>query len=251
MCTIILAHRIYPGTPLLVAANRDELLDRPAAGPRLLPVGGLEVFAPLDLLEGGTWLGLNSAGVFVGITNRFGAGRDADRRSRGELVFSALSEPTAIRAARRVGRIDPTSYNGFHLLMADRASATILWSDGARLHASELAPSVVWLTERSFGAAPSGREEYLRGRLALMETRPEPDEAALLKLMAHHATPAFDSLCVHLDAPRYGTRSTTIVRLRTSPAPSARFVCTDGPPCRTEPRDYSEDATAMLRRAQS
>ena len=106
MCTIILAHRIYPGTPLLVAANRDELLDRPAAGPRLLPVGGLEVFAPLDLLEGGTWLGLNSAGVFVGITNRFGAGRDADRRSRGELVFSALSEPTAIRAARPSSETD-------------------------------------------------------------------------------------------------------------------------------------------------
>ncbi|MBM4380007.1 MAG: NRDE family protein [Deltaproteobacteria bacterium] len=34
MCTLLAAFRVHPDYPLLVAANRDERLDRRASGPR-------------------------------------------------------------------------------------------------------------------------------------------------------------------------------------------------------------------------
>src|SRR5712692_8012823 len=71
VCTLICAFRVFPRWPLIVAANRDEHLNRPASPPRLWP-GDLSFVAPRDEAAGGTWLGLNSAGLFVGVTNRFG-----------------------------------------------------------------------------------------------------------------------------------------------------------------------------------
>ena len=72
-----------PGGVLQVAANRDEFLKRPAAPPSIWEEGWL---APRDLEAGGTWLGLNPRGLFVGVTNRAGVHRASDRRSRGLLV---------------------------------------------------------------------------------------------------------------------------------------------------------------------
>ena len=39
MCTLIALHRCYPDASLVVAANRDEYLDRPAEGPALRALG--------------------------------------------------------------------------------------------------------------------------------------------------------------------------------------------------------------------
>jgi uncharacterized protein with NRDE domain len=69
MCTLIVLHRCVPGTPLVVAANRDEFLDRPAEGPALRMRSAGSIVSPLDLEAGGTWLGLNEHGVFAGLTN--------------------------------------------------------------------------------------------------------------------------------------------------------------------------------------
>ena len=50
MCTLAVYVRCAPALPLLVAANRDEFLDRPTAEPQLLTadpwaVGGLDLSA--------------------------------------------------------------------------------------------------------------------------------------------------------------------------------------------------------------
>ena len=72
MCTLILLDRVVPEFPVVVAANRDEFYARPAAPPaRFVPGDGKLAFvAPQDLEAGGTWMGLNSNSVFVGLTNR-------------------------------------------------------------------------------------------------------------------------------------------------------------------------------------
>jgi uncharacterized protein with NRDE domain len=71
-----LATRVWPEAPLVVAANRDEALDRPSGPPRRYPLGERSVLAPEDKVGGGTWLGVNDQGLFVGITNRFGLPKD-------------------------------------------------------------------------------------------------------------------------------------------------------------------------------
>ena len=70
MCTLIVLHRCFAEAPLVLAANRDEFLDRPAEKPTLRQSGSRTVLAPRDLRAGGTWLGLNDAGLFAALTNR-------------------------------------------------------------------------------------------------------------------------------------------------------------------------------------
>jgi uncharacterized protein with NRDE domain len=109
MCTLLVASRVFDDTPLLVAANRDERLDRPAAPPRLFEARAIPVVAPVDLQAGGTWLGLSARGVFAGITNRFGVPPDPARRSRGELVFEALLGADAQAGADRIAALDAST----------------------------------------------------------------------------------------------------------------------------------------------
>jgi hypothetical protein len=101
MCSVVLAAHVVAGYPLVVVANRDEQLDRASSPPLAWSgdggvVGGGTIesapfVAPRDDVAGGTWLGVNRAGVFVGITNRYLGPQDATRASRGRLVADALA----------------------------------------------------------------------------------------------------------------------------------------------------------------
>jgi uncharacterized protein with NRDE domain len=90
MCLITLAYQAHPRFPLIVLANRDEFLDRPAQAAHPWPdLPG--VVAGRDLRAGGTWLGLHTSGRFAALTNY----RDLRRPpvngpSRGKLVVQAL-----------------------------------------------------------------------------------------------------------------------------------------------------------------
>src|SRR3954468_4047366 len=88
MCTLVVAAHVFEGNPLVIVANRDERLDRASSPPSIWPGGFL---APRDDVAGGTWLGVNPSGVFVGITNRYLGSQDATRVSRGALVVDALA----------------------------------------------------------------------------------------------------------------------------------------------------------------
>src|SRR5690554_650124 len=134
MCTIIIATRCAPDGPLFVVGNRDESLMRPSSPPALREIEGVRALAPRDEQSGGSWLGLNESGVVVAITNRFGVERRAEHRSRGELVWSALAARSVDDALARTRSISAQHYGGFHLLMADRERAEVIWSDGETLN---------------------------------------------------------------------------------------------------------------------
>ncbi|CAM9335044.1 unnamed protein product [Pylaiella littoralis] len=54
---------------LIVASNRDEDLDRPAAPIHFWKDAGFNVLAGRDLVGGGTWLGVSRSGKFATVTN--------------------------------------------------------------------------------------------------------------------------------------------------------------------------------------
>ncbi|PRP95644.1 hypothetical protein ENSA5_37770 [Enhygromyxa salina] len=253
MCTIIAAVGVWPQAPLVIATNRDEALDRAASGPQVWPAGEVasrRVLAPRDLRAGGTWLGLNERGLFVGITNRR-AIPDPSRRSRGELVFTALGAASRAGARDRVRELDARDYNPFHLLFADRDGALVVWADGERLHEVELGPGVHWLTERSFGAGASERHRTLDRLAAELEAGPLPEVARWRSILADHqphASPGqapaatavgLDAMCVHALPLNYGTRSSTLVELGPELG-SARFLHALGRPCETDFVDHAE-----------
>lgn len=243
MCTLIVATRVWADTPLLVAANRDERLDRPSEPPRVRGDSARWVFAPLDLEAGGTWWGLNAHGLFAGITNRFGAALDESRRSRGHLVLDALEARSAGDAAQAIAVRDPREHNAFHLVVADATNAHVIHSDGTVFAARKLEEGIHVVTERSFEAGVSERESTARRELAELSRAESPDEDAFLSLLRHHANAPFESLCVHMDDHGYGTRSSTLVRLGADPA-AVRVLHADGPPCRTPYVDLSREAAA-------
>ena len=76
--------------------------------------------AGLDLLAGGTWLGINDWGVTAAVLNRHGSlGPSPGQRSRGELVLEALDHADAAAAAAALSDLDPAAYRTFNLIVAD------------------------------------------------------------------------------------------------------------------------------------
>lgn len=124
MCTLIMLRRTRADWPLLLAANRDEMRDRPWAPPARHWPDREEVVAGQDLLSGGSWLGVNDHGVVAAILNRYGSlGPAPDKRSRGELVLEALDHADAREAAAALAEIEPSAYRSFNAVVADNQDA--------------------------------------------------------------------------------------------------------------------------------
>lgn len=123
MCLIGLALHAHPRFALVVAANRDEFFDRPAApldwwrthaaAPWLL--GGR------DRAAGGTWMALSEYGRIGLLTNvRDPARHRSDAASRGALVTRWLDGGDATAAA--------SSTNPFNLIGGDLGNGAWCWT---------------------------------------------------------------------------------------------------------------------------
>jgi len=241
MCTIIIVSRILEETPLLLAANRDEDLSRPAAPPALLDDRNPKVVAPRDLQAGGTWLGINAHGLLAAITNRFDGPRDATRRSRGELVFEALEHATPGAAAEAIAAHDAGDYNGFHLTLSSVEDVRVVWSDGATMKQVTYGPGVHVFTERSFRDEVTPRVAFLRERVEALRAAGELDVPHLQDLLSIHRPGDVDATCVRIPEMNYGTRSSTIV----DPA-RPLLLHAEGAPCEVAYEDRSALLHALL-----
>lgn len=120
MCSLILLRRPGADWPLLLAANRDELLSRPSQPPGRHWPEWPEVVGGLDEVGEGSWLGLNDHGVVAAVLDRAASlGPQGQRRSRGELVLEALDHAEAQEAAGALADLHPDAYAPFNLIIAD------------------------------------------------------------------------------------------------------------------------------------
>lgn len=223
MCSVLIASGVVPGEPLVVVANRDEFLDRPARPPFRWDEGFL---APRDEQAGGTWLGIAKAGFFVGITNRFLGPRDATRASRGELVIEALRRGGVREVHDAMSRLDPRRYNGFHLVYADDRDVLVTIADGASLAQLELGRGLHVITERSFDGGKH-LDAKRRARAVAAWSRARADAAERTKILAEHdPDDLLGATCIHLPDLRYGTRSAMVWD-------GAQMLWAEGPPCTT------------------
>jgi len=124
MCTVAILRRPAHEWPVVIGANRDEMIDRPALPPGRHWPDRPEVVAGQDLLAGGSWLGVNDWGVAAAVLNRHGSlGPAPGQRSRGELVLEALDHADAAAAAEALSHLDPAAYRSFNLIVADNRDA--------------------------------------------------------------------------------------------------------------------------------
>ena len=124
MCSVILLRRPGHDWPLLLAANRDEMIARASRPPGRHWSDRQDVVAGYDTFAGGSWLGLNDHGVVAAILNRTGSlGPAAGLRSRGELVLEALDHADAMAAAEALSSLNGNAYRPFNLVIADNQDA--------------------------------------------------------------------------------------------------------------------------------
>src|SRR5258708_32447499 len=114
MCTLVILRRPGHVWPVIIAANRDEMIDRPWRAPDRHWPDRPEAVGGLDELAGGSWLAVNQHGVAPGILNRIGTpGSLAGPRTRGQPLLEAVgASPCAGPEAppRRVGTPPPPHF---------------------------------------------------------------------------------------------------------------------------------------------
>jgi uncharacterized protein with NRDE domain len=245
MCTLLAAFRHFRGFPLVVAANRDEQLDRPASPIHLWSAA--RFLAPRDETGGGTWLGLNASGLFVGVTNRFGVRKEVARESRGMLVVEALGANSARDLHARLAILPAARFNAFHLFYADASHAFVTWSDGSSLHQATLGPGVHVVTERSLGGDDRARTELVRKRVRALDASRRLEPEAIFPIMRIHGEAhPLAGTCVHIPEFGYGTRSSMVLLLGEEPDNSALYWA-EGNPCENAYEGQSRLLDALTR----
>lgn len=221
MCTLVLLRRPGHRWPVLIAANRDEMLNRPWDPPGRHWPDRPDVVAGRDRLAGGSWLGWNAAGVVAAVLNRTDSlGPAAGKRSRGELVLDALDHDDAADAADALAAIDPGAYRTFNLVIADNRDAYWLRSrDGlSPVEALEMPAGLSMLTSANLNDTTNFRiAAYLpRFREAAV---PEPDAgdwSAWRDILSSRETRAeagpSGAMCIVTDY-GYGTASSSLIAL--------------------------------------
>ncbi len=235
MCTIVLLRRPGHDWPLLLAANRDEMRDRPWLPPGRHWPDRPSIVAGRDETAGGTWLGLNDAGVVVTVSNRRGSlGPDASKRSRGELPLAGLAHASAAEAAQALAAVDAAAYRSFNLVIADRRAAFWLRNRGDAVERFAVPPGLSMVTAGDLDDPTSPR---IKAYLPRFHAAPPPnpgrgDWRAWEELMADRERGAPDNpvsaMTVVTDA-GFGTVSSSLIALsRDGEARIWRFAA--GPP---------------------
>ncbi|MBU3624139.1 NRDE family protein [Polynucleobacter sp. AP-Latsch-80-C2] len=248
MCLILFAWKSHPDYPLVVAANRDEFYERDTEGLGWWPEHP-HVLAGRDradvLGSPGTWLGFTKTGRFAALTNvRAPSEKNPDARTRGELSLMYLTNKDRPNDFIQSHSKRFSQYNGFNLLMADLSdpsNAEMHWVSNRMMMGQSIRPRKVFpeqaLTPGVYGLSNAMLDTpwpKVNHRVAAFAQALAMDQGQLknadqyLKLLAdtHVASdhelpntgvnrdwekalsPAF------IKTPSYGTRSSTILRIR-------------------------------------
>ncbi|KAG9315994.1 NRDE protein-domain-containing protein [Chiua virens] len=123
----------HPDYALILCSNRDECLTRPTQPASFHSFGAPShdqqphILSGIDLIAGGTWLGLSRTGKLALLTNITEPPPPIPFVSRGCLLSSFLTAPSSVRARDEdVRRLVPYDgqYAGFNLLLLSPSPAS-------------------------------------------------------------------------------------------------------------------------------
>lgn len=245
MCTLAILYRVARGTPILVAANRNERFDRPTQYPKIQS-GSPRVVCGIDRRAGGTWLGVNQYGLFCAVTNRRKARVPVDPRSRGLLCRELLDLKSAKDAAAHAAKALATGvYAGANYVCADSRYAAVVHG-GEKIEIVELEPGLHVVTDGNVNDYRDEQHEFVRRMLTLQTLDSAVTFLAVASRVFSRKPEGACRRSVVQVGGDFGTVSSTLLSLPRKPQ-QAVFQYSAGPPCDT-PYD---DLSALLRQVLS
>jgi uncharacterized protein with NRDE domain len=197
MCLIALALDQHPRFPLVIAANRDEFLRRPAASLDWWhpAPGSAAVLGGRDLQAGGTWMAITATGRVAMLTNvRNVQQHDNAAPSRGTIVPEWLVTRRDTDGFWR--DIKEQGHNPFNLLAGDVARGRWWWADDRAAAPQVLGTGLYGLSNAALDT-PWPKVQRLKRGLAdalAASTAAAELEARLFAALADRALPPDDSL---------------------------------------------------------
>ena len=238
MCLIVFSWQVIGNHPLIAVANRDEYYSRPSAKAAWWEDYPY-TYAPRDLQEGGTWMGVakikggdNAGHKFAALTNvRDGSAPLTDAPSRGDLVADYLKGFDNWHDYLQKIAVTANQYNGFNLLLGEvspKRQELYWFSNRNRSHPANgqlLAPGIYGLSNGALDS-PWPKVSKTKAELASLLCQRAPQEAYFE--MLSNTLPAPDhrlpdtgvslelerllsSTCIQSEI--YGTRSSTLLKL--------------------------------------
>lgn len=194
MCLILIAWRVHPLYPCVVAANRDEFFARPSAEMDFWN-GQPSLLAGRDLRAGGTWMGLDRRGRFAALTNfREPELQRVDAPSRGGLVADFIAGDSAAQDYWQA--LEAQQYNGFNLICGNLREEIWHFSNRGDGRGQRLAPGIYGISNHLLDTP---WPKVAQGKSGLAEALHSlPADSALFSLLRDD--------CVHDDSklPRTG-----------------------------------------------
>jgi uncharacterized protein with NRDE domain len=243
MCTALLFFEVFPDLPIVIAANRDEFLDRPSLAPRRIS-DAPRIVCGIDEKKGGTWFGVTDERFVALLTNQPPVAPIDPPGSRGDVVLEVLRIASVDGARDFLQRLDTSTVRGFNLLFGDSQGLMMAYArEGVAGVEFEVVKSGFHVLTSNARLDPTTAKGALAARGFDDEIRRirrirRASLDCLIERLRSHETPAgpLSAICIH--TPMYGTVSAQIVALANDGVRHHLYV--DGKPCERAPEDVRD-----------
>ena len=237
MCLLAIQYQLVPDAPVLIAANREEYYDRQTRSPTILS-GKPRVLGGIDLVAGGTWLGVNQHGLLVAACNRRKTLPTQFPLSRGVLSRELLKAGSAEEAASRaMDELNGGQYDGVNFLCVDSQSGHVVHG-GDRLEVVDLPEGLSIIANQNLNDPHDERVQLARRLLTLQQLDSPVKFLAVASKVFARSPAAEGRPTVIVRGRDKGTVSSTLISLGAKPR-DAIYQYAPGPPDHYKYEDYS------------
>jgi len=242
MCSLMILRGLSAEHPLVIAANRDEQIDRKSSPPGIWRGESRRVLSPRDRVAGGTWLGVNDQGCFAGLTNVHGEDLVAGAPSRGHLPHLALDHQNLEAGVAAVmALVTRQRHSGFQLLVADRERIVVIRNARGSISCEEWQEPVIAVTNEH--AAGEWSPRNLDAALVAGLDLPARFDA-LRAVLEDRGGDGHHVVCKHGES--YGTVSSSLIAVPPGDVTGLQWHYAPGPPDTVSYRNYSNLAQRLV-----
>ena len=245
MGILAIQYQTASDSPILLALNREERLNRPSQAPRIQS-GRPRVVCGIDRKAGGTWAGVNQHGLFAAVINCPKRNVPPEPRSRGLLCRELLACKTAEEALEKAySELQTGCYAGGNFFCVDRNKGGVVYGSDD-VETEMLWPGLHILSSKRLNDYRDTRQEFVRRLLTLQRLDSSVAFWAVASRTFSRKPDDTGKRGIIIAEPDYGTVSSLLLSL-SDRTPRSHMQYAAGAPSE---KSY-EDVSALLRQVLS